>query len=447
MSHARTYRRAAAVRFRLDLAAVMAGLAAVLAVAAVAVPDARASSLVHTRQGNVWLANPDGSGARQLTTAGGYSSPSQADDGTIVALRGTSELVRIDRQGRSLPGPGVLPTPAGSGPLDPRLSPDGSKVAFHWITYACDFCGGNLRTGTQITWADRPTPADEFGYQRPDAHPSWLSNSRLLLFGVGADIVDLGTGADAVHEWFKDSEYIPIPDEDIYYEGEVTRAGDKIALGGGVTAAQGPSARIRLFTANGPYPAKPTARCNLNDPTDAFQDLSWSPDGSALAFEDAEGIWVMPVNLDDCSTLRPTLAVPGGQDPDWGPAEVGSASSGGPPPCSGCGGGGAGAGGRAAPRLTRLAVTPHSFRARRGARIRFRLSTAATVTLRVQRAGRRRPVRGALTRRGVSGANRMRFGGRVGGRRLAPGRYRLTAVARAGGESSRAARTTFRVLP
>ena len=31
----------------------------------------------------------------------------------------------------------------------------------------------------------------------------------------------------------------------------------------------------------------------------------------------------MPVNLDDCSTLRPTLAVPGGQDPDWGPAEVG----------------------------------------------------------------------------------------------------------------------------
>ena len=49
----------------------------------------------------------------------------------------------------------------------------------------------------------------------------------------------------------------------------------------------------------------------------------------------------MPVNLDDCSTLRPTLAVPGGQDPDWGPAEVGQRDHGGPPPCSGCGGGGA----------------------------------------------------------------------------------------------------------
>ena len=42
MSRARTYSRAAAVRFHLDLAAVMAGLAAVLALAAVAVPDARA---------------------------------------------------------------------------------------------------------------------------------------------------------------------------------------------------------------------------------------------------------------------------------------------------------------------------------------------------------------------------------------------------------------------
>jgi hypothetical protein len=68
------------------------------------------------------------------------------------------------------------------------------------------------------------------------------------------------------------------------------------------------------------------------------------------------------------------------------------------------------------------------------------------VTLRVQRVGRRRPVRGALTRRGISGANRMRFRGRVGGRRLAPGRYRLTAVARAGGPRSRPARTTFTVL-
>ena len=187
----------------------------------------------------------------------------------------------------------------------------------------------------------------------------------------------------------------------MYYEGEVTRAGNKIALGGGVTAASTPSARIRLFSANGPYPAKPTARCNLNDPTDAFQDLSWSPDGSALAFEDPEGIWVMPVNLDDCSSLRPTLAVPGGQD-GLGPRRGGGASrSGGQPPARRRGGGGCGAGGRRGAKAERARGQPHSFRARRGALIRFRLSAAATVTLRVRPAGRRHAVRGALTRRGT----------------------------------------------
>ena len=356
-----------ALRSRCGRRAAATGVALVLG--AIAVPAAQASSIVYVSAGDVWLANPDGSGTRQVTTAGGYSSPSQADDGTILALHGTSEIVRMDRQGRPLPGPGVPPTPAGSGPLDPRVSPDGSKVAFHWITYQCDFCGGNLRTGTQISWADRATPADAFGYQRPEVHPSWISNSRLLLFGVGAEVVDIGTGADAGREWFRDAEYVPAPGEDIYYEGEVTRAGDKIALGGGVTGSNRPSARIRLFSANGPYPAKPTARCNLNNPTAAFENLTWSPDGSALAFEDAEGIWVMPVNLDDCSSLRPTLAVPGGQDPDWGPADVGT-TVGYPPPCppDRCR-----SGAEAAPRLSRLAVMPRRFRARRGAYIRFRL--------------------------------------------------------------------------
>ena len=57
----------------------------------VAVPAASADSLVYTRDNNIYLANPDGSGAYQVTldgTAGSpYSSPSQADDGTIVAVR------------------------------------------------------------------------------------------------------------------------------------------------------------------------------------------------------------------------------------------------------------------------------------------------------------------------------------------------------------------------
>ena len=69
------------------------GLAAL--VVALALPGvAAADSLVFVKAGNVWLANADGSNAYQVTLDGTaahpYASPSQADDGTIVAVRATA---------------------------------------------------------------------------------------------------------------------------------------------------------------------------------------------------------------------------------------------------------------------------------------------------------------------------------------------------------------------
>lgn len=68
-------------------------LALTALVAAVAAPPAAADSLVFIRDHNVWLANADASGQYQVTrdgTSGApYESPSQADDGTIVAIRET----------------------------------------------------------------------------------------------------------------------------------------------------------------------------------------------------------------------------------------------------------------------------------------------------------------------------------------------------------------------
>ena len=104
-----------------------------------------------------------------------------------------------------------------------------------------------------------------------------------------------------------------------------------------------------------------------------------------------------------------------------------------------------------------------------GAVISYRDTLAATTTFTVARAlpgrksGRRclKPtthnrhgkrctrfarVRGSLTHRDSVGANRVGFTGRLRGRPLAPGRYRLSATPRGSGKTGRAVATPFRII-
>ncbi len=84
---------------------------------------------------------------------------------------------------------------------------------------------------------------------------------------------------------------------------------------------------------------------------------------------------------------------------------------------------------------------------RRGTTIRYKLSTKATLVLRIQRAAGRKGYKtlpGSIVRRGKRGTNKLRFSGRLRGRTLRPGRYRLRAYARApSGRTSRKVHTRF----
>lgn len=102
---------------------------------------------------------------------------------------------------------------------------------------------------------------------------------------------------------------------------------------------------------------------------------------------------------------------------------------------------------RTAPVLSALAARAAS---RGRLTIRFRLSERATVTIRLQRrVGRRhRTVPGQLRHRGRAGLNTVRFSGRLGGRRVPAGRYRLIVTARdAAGDQARVRRLTVRLRP
>jgi hypothetical protein len=134
------------------------------------------------------------------------------------------------------------------------------------------------------------------------------------------------------------------------------------------------------------------------------------------------------------------------------------------------------------PSLTGLAFSRTAFPAQAtgpsllgrtfGTTVKFRLSETSTVTFKVQRAlkgrrirGRCRPatrrnklrsrrkckryktVRGSFKKTGGAGANSVRFTGRVGGRRLKVGSYRLVAVAvDSAGNKSSAKRRGFRII-
>jgi polysaccharide biosynthesis protein PslG len=107
------------------------------------------------------------------------------------------------------------------------------------------------------------------------------------------------------------------------------------------------------------------------------------------------------------------------------------------------------------PGLRRLALAPRSFRPGRGraggAVLSLSLSEPARLILRVERASRGSHarwirLRGRIERSGHAGTNRLRFRGRLAGRRLPPGRYRLLVVGLdAAGNRSRAATASFRI--
>jgi hypothetical protein len=113
---------------------------------------------------------------------------------------------------------------------------------------------------------------------------------------------------------------------------------------------------------------------------------------------------------------------------------------------------------RVAPVIQTLAI-PSRFRAARrgasmatriGGTVRYRLSEQAVVRFSVEKIRRGRSARrvgGALMHAGHRGSNNFAFTGRVGGRKLQPGRYRMVARATdAVGNPSVSERVTLRIV-
>jgi hypothetical protein len=302
-------------------AAALAGAALVTAgSAAPAVAQAGAGSLSYVRGGDVFLSAPDGSRATRLTRDGGYAWPSQADDGTIVAVRRTREggrtprrLHRLRRDGKRLGRPleTVRVDDANFvGPLAPALSPDGRVVAYHFFDNGIS--SDRPRPSVAYTRVDQGTEPGVFaGALGGYLTPSWLSDGRVLVF-YGAERTShagIDTLGGEYTDWFGDPDVSPL-----LTDGEVTRAGDRLV-------AVGAAGDLRFYELATAPPGEPRFRCAMTGFRGDVSDPTWSPDGRSVAWEEGDGIHVARIaDLASCGTVARPLVVPRGQDPDWGPA-------------------------------------------------------------------------------------------------------------------------------
>lgn len=334
-------------------------LALVTAVAAAA--PAGADSIAYIKDGDVWLASPDGKRKQQVTRTGIYSYVSQADNGTLIALAPGERLHKLSRTGTVLAdfatmvsdgAPKAGPVDKFGGPFEPEISPDGKLVAFEWFNDSYSNGGSNCnsssvppcyvlssRSGVGITHSDRLTGPEEFGLLTGWIYPHWMSNDKLLRSSPGAilnentvfNTVGPGKADKELKRWFFDAN----GGNDVF-DVELSRDLKTIV---GIVGQQADHLRVYrpLFD---PYnaPEQKLGPFDTNTPVvepcyefngpvgGKFESPSLSDDGRRLAYGVGNGIWVasLPDLAGGCQQGSDTgkLVIPGGRFAHWGPAGI-----------------------------------------------------------------------------------------------------------------------------
>ncbi len=329
--------------------------AAALVTLAVFAPAASADSIAYVKDGDVWLSTGDGARQYRVTATGVYSDVSQADDGTMIALSGV-RLHRLDRRGHVLadfdtPVSDTRPAPVKTfyGPFDPALSPDGTKVAYtyYYMTQSQSptcfppTCVTTINEGgTGYSHADRQTAWDEPGLGKHSGwrNPSWVDNDTVMIsdpthlpnHDVIIDTISDGGTGNLVKNWFSDT----VGGNPHTSGGDITRDRTKLAFATGendstLTIYSVPLFPTRFKDGDADPGSKPIVCYRYSGPSGgAFSTPTFAPEGSRVAWSEGDGIHVatVPSFGGGCTTegasQTAALLIPGGKQPDWGPADV-----------------------------------------------------------------------------------------------------------------------------
>ena len=316
---------------------------AFLVLALIGAGSAQGAALVFVKKNDVWLARPDGSGqirvTRDGTRANPYYSPSIADNGTIVALKGI-HLHSFRPGGARIVRPrqwAVDPTPTlSTEPFSVDLSPNGKVVATDNALYSTyydprvsedrpefvalfvDFL--NFRTNKDLGLTD-----SFYNYWQP----AWIDAKRVIvtsgygIFDPQVIVARVGRRTRGT-AFYRDPERDPATNTNAFVlmDAELTRDGSKFAVMR--RPLQLPNLgdlrprTIQIYRTGKPSTAStPLCAIGPGRKIDEFADPSWSPDGKTLYWwERGRGIFSTRVTAAPGCGLKPRRIIRGGLTPD-----------------------------------------------------------------------------------------------------------------------------------
>jgi hypothetical protein len=265
--------------------------------AAAAIPG----TLLFVRDHDVWIARPDGTGARPLTTDGTYEhpwlSPTQADNGLVVAAR-DGRIVTMTDTGRVVSrfDPPALEDSAEDAidgtPADVVISPDGALIAYTFSHYTCPSgLDCDTRFATAYTRSDRLSDPATYGTTYGSS-PSWINQHRTVQDAGQIAQVKVHDLGGSVRHWFRDSQ-ISFPAKDLT-DPTVSRDHDWVATVRGYDDGASIVWSRVVGTIDEGDPSLPEQTCGTNE--EPVATPAFTADSAYIAWvSEADGLLMAPV--------------------------------------------------------------------------------------------------------------------------------------------------------